>query len=75
MWLLSWVAAIDPSGREGYASGLRMLLPPALAHGLRAGDELGTLIDRLFAAQIGQTTNFYRCGGAFSERLHDLIEA
>src|SRR5439155_7513180 len=35
VWLLSWVAAIDPTGREGYASGLRMLLPASLAPGLR----------------------------------------
>ncbi len=48
VWLLSWVAAVDPSGREGYASGLRMLLPPALAAGLRAGAELGTLVDTMF---------------------------
>ena len=48
VWLLSWVAAIDPSGREGYASGLRMLLPPKLAGGLRSGAELGALVDDLF---------------------------
>jgi inosine/xanthosine triphosphatase len=48
VWLLSWVAAIDPAGREGYASGLRMLLPPSLAAGLRDGAELGTLVDQLF---------------------------
>ena len=48
VWLLSWVAAVDPSGREGYASGLRMLLPPSLGKGLRDGAELGTLIDDLF---------------------------
>ncbi|MHB8630649.1 MAG: DUF84 family protein [Candidatus Limnocylindria bacterium] len=48
VWLLSWVAALDSAGRVGYASGLRMLLPPSLAAGLRAGEELGTLIDRLF---------------------------
>ena len=48
VWLLSWVAAIDPAGREGYASGLRMLLPPSLGAGLRAGVELGTLVDALF---------------------------
>lgn len=48
VWLLSWVAAIDPRGREGYASGLRMLLPPSLATGLGEGQELGTLVDALF---------------------------
>ena len=48
VWLLSWVAAVDPRGHEGYASGLRMLLPPSLAGGLRSGAELGTLIDDLF---------------------------
>lgn len=48
VWLLSWVAAIDASGREGLASGLRMLLPPSFAEGLRAGVELGSLVDRLF---------------------------
>lgn len=49
VWLLSWVAAIDPAGQEGFASGLRMLLPPSLAAGLRAGAELGDLVDALFA--------------------------
>ncbi len=48
VWLLSWVAAIDASGREGLASGLRMLLPPSFAEGLRAGAELGSLVDALF---------------------------
>ena len=51
VWLLSWVAAIDAAGREGYASGLRMLLPPPLSVGLRAGEELGTLIDDLFGVK------------------------
>lgn len=51
VWLLSWVAAVDPSGRAGYASGLRMLLPPGLASGLRAGEELGALVDRLFGVR------------------------
>ena len=48
VWLLSWVAAADAAGRLGYASGLRMLLPPSLGAGLRAGTELGTLVDALF---------------------------
>ena len=57
VWLLSWVAAVDPSGREGYASGLRMLLPPSLASGLRAGDELGTLDDGLFGVTDSKTAS------------------
>jgi inosine/xanthosine triphosphatase len=56
-WLLSWVAAIDPSGCEGYASGLRMLLPPSLGDGLRAGTELGTLVDGLFGVKDSKTAS------------------
>jgi inosine/xanthosine triphosphatase len=55
VWLLSWVAAIDPAGREGYASGLRMLLPRSLASGLRDGIELGSLVDELFGVKDSKT--------------------
>lgn len=55
VWLLSWVAALDRAGQTGYASGLRMLLPPSLADGLRAGAELGSLIDRLFGVRDSKT--------------------
>ena len=51
VWLLSWVAAVDRTGRTGYASGLRMLLPPSLAVGLAAGAELGQLMDAMFGVQ------------------------
>jgi len=57
VWLLSWVAALDEAGREGYASGLRMLLPASLAAGLRAGEELGTLVDRLFGVKDSKTAS------------------
>lgn len=57
VWLLSWVAAIDPFGREGYASGLRMLLPPSLGDGLRRGAELGTLVDGLFGVKGSKTAS------------------
>lgn len=57
VWLLSWVAAVDPAGGEGYASGLRMQLPPALGEGLRAGAELGTLIDALFGVQDSKSAS------------------
>lgn len=48
VWLCSWVVALDRAGRSGAASGLRMELPPRLAAGLRAGRELGDLVDELF---------------------------
>lgn len=57
LWLLSWVAAVDARGREGYASGLRMLLPPGLAPRLRAGDELGTLVDELFGVRDAKSAS------------------
>jgi inosine/xanthosine triphosphatase len=57
VWLLSWVAAIDPAGREGYASGLRMLLPGSLAAGLRAGEELGMLVDALFGVKDSKSAS------------------
>jgi inosine/xanthosine triphosphatase len=48
-WLVSWVAAVARDGRSGEAAGLRMLLPPSATARLRAGTELGTIIDDLFA--------------------------
>jgi len=47
-WLVSWVAAVDRDGRWGEASGLRMPLPDVAVARLRAGDELGDVIDDLF---------------------------
>jgi inosine/xanthosine triphosphatase len=53
-WLVSWVAAIDREGRTGEASGLRMRLPAAAAARLRAGDELGDVIDDLFSVHASK---------------------
>lgn len=50
-WLVSWVAAVDRDGRRGEASGLRMRLPSAAAERLRAGAELGDVIDELFGVR------------------------
>lgn len=47
-FLVSWVAAVDRDGRSGEASGLRMPLPDVALARLRAGDELGDVIDALF---------------------------
>ncbi|KPL87808.1 MAG: inosine/xanthosine triphosphatase [Ardenticatenia bacterium] len=43
----AWCAIVDRDGRVGWAGGGLILLPPAVVEGLRAGHELGTLMDRL----------------------------
>jgi len=48
VWLISWVAAVTREGGVGHASGLRMPLPPKIAPRLRAGEELGPIVDELF---------------------------
>lgn len=53
-WLVSWVAVVDRRGRVGEASGLRMPLPAAAAARLRAGDELGDIIDALFDTKLSK---------------------
>ena len=53
-WLVSWVAAISRDGRSGEASGLRMPLPTVAAERLRAGEELGDVIDALFDTRLSK---------------------
>jgi inosine/xanthosine triphosphatase len=54
VWLVSWVSVVDRDGRRGDASGLRMRLPKSVAERLAAGDELGTVIDDLFAVRASK---------------------
>ena len=54
VWLVSWVAAVASDGRHGDASGLRMPLPKSVAERLATGDELGTVIDDLFAVHASK---------------------
>lgn len=49
--LVSWVAVVDRHGRLGLSSGLRFTLPAAAAQRLRAGEELGDVIDDLFGTR------------------------
>lgn len=49
--LVSWVAVVDRHGRVGLASGLRFRLPSRARDTLRAGGELGDVIDALFATR------------------------
>src|SRR5213594_2992832 len=53
-WLVSWVAAVDREGRSGEASGLRMPLTRIAAQRLRAGAELGDVIDELFGVPLSK---------------------
>ena len=53
-WLVSWVAVLDGHGVLGEASGLRMPLPPSTAERLRAGAELGDVIDALFDVHLSK---------------------
>ena len=53
-WLVSWVAAVDRTGRWGEASGLRMPLPRIATERLRGGDELGDVIDALFDVRLSK---------------------
>lgn len=57
--LVSWVAVVDRDGRVGLASGLRFMLPSAAAERLRAGEELGMVMDDLFG-----TTESKKASGA-----------
>jgi inosine/xanthosine triphosphatase len=54
VWLVSWVSAVARGGKEGDASGLRMRLPKSVARRLAAGDELGAVIDDLFAVRASK---------------------
>jgi inosine/xanthosine triphosphatase len=48
-WLTGHVVAVTRDGRLGEAAWGRMLLPPRVVPRLRAGEELGDVIDDLFA--------------------------
>ena len=48
-WLTGYVVALTREGRRGEAAWGRMLLPRVAAERLRGGEELGDIIDDLFA--------------------------
>ena len=68
VWLLSWAAAVDAAGRIGYGSGLRMLLPPVAADRLRAGEELGVIVDDLFGVHDAKSA-----AGAIGLLTHGFV--
>jgi len=60
MFLTGWAAIVDREGRVGLASGARLPLPPAIAAEVRAGAELGPIIDRY----AGEADTRHRQGAA-----------
>ena len=59
MYTVAWVAVVDRAERVGLASTGRCPLPAAVAAGIRAGGELGPLVDDL----LGEANTKHR-GGA-----------
>jgi len=60
MYITNWVAIIDRNGKKSLASGGRLPLPECIARELRAGAELGPIIDRY----TGQTNSKHHLGAA-----------
>lgn len=55
-WICAWAAAVDRSGRESLASGLRVPLPEWMAGRALAGEELGSIVDAYLDASDAHET-------------------
>ncbi len=64
VWTLAWAAVVDRQGRVGLAASARCPLPDTIATAIRAGGELGPLVDTL----LGEADTKHRGGanGAFT---------
>ena len=58
-WMVLFGAVVHKDGRVGVGHGAQFLLPPAVARGVAAGEEVGPLID-----QLSGDTNSKQKGGA-----------
>lgn len=68
LMLVGWVVIVDSSGREGVSSTARLPLPDHIANRVRAGEELGPVMDDL----LGETKSNHR-GGAIGSLTAGLI--
>jgi inosine/xanthosine triphosphatase len=68
LMLLGWVVVEHADGREGLAATARLPLPSKIADPLRAGAELGPLMDRL----LGEARSNHR-GGAIGALTAGLV--
>jgi inosine/xanthosine triphosphatase len=73
MFTTAWAAVVDRAGRVGLGSSGRCPLPESVAAAIRAGGELGPLVDDL----LGETNTKHRGGasGAFTAGLVERIES
>ncbi len=73
MFTTAWTAVVDRSGRVGLGSSGRCPLPASIAAAIRAGGELGPLIDDL----LGETNTKQRGGasGALTAGLVERVES
>ena len=73
MFTTAWTAVVDWAGRVGLGSSGRCPLPASVAAAIRAGGELGPLIDEL----LGETNTKHRGGasGAFTAGLVERVES
>ncbi len=60
LMLVSWVVASHEDGREGVSGSARLPLPEKIAQRVRAGEELGPVMDDL----VKQTNTKHRSGAA-----------
>lgn len=68
LMLLGWVVVLDGAGREGVGGGARLKLPADIAARVRAGEELGPIMDEL----LGET-NVKQKGGAVGALTEGLV--
>jgi inosine/xanthosine triphosphatase len=69
VWMCTWVAAVDGSGREGLSCGVRFQLPPWMASRALSGEELGAMVD----ASLGHA-NAHEELGAIGLLTHGLLD-
>ncbi|HWI62755.1 MAG TPA: inosine/xanthosine triphosphatase [Symbiobacteriaceae bacterium] len=67
-WNIQYCVVVHRDGRTSIGKGGRFLLPPVIAEGIRAGGEVGPLIDRL----TGQTDSKKK-GGAIGFLTNGLV--
>ena len=59
LYTSAWCAVVDRTGTLGIGGGANLMLPPSIANAVRAGEELGAVMDRF----VGEVDT-HHAGGA-----------